>query len=270
MCRSLRAACAAGPSRAASVYQPIRARAMSMAATTAGRRRVSSRPGAMTASKLGRIMQSEYTAKRHRGVALKTSAARSMFVQTETTPNEDSLKFIPGSNLSETGQTHEFLSSQDARTSPLASALFDISGVRLVFFGPDFLTVSKSEDSQWGLLKPEIYSVIIEHFSQGKALFYEGQKEGKGPQDTRILETDSEIVAMVKELLDTRVRPAIQEDGGDLEYQGFDEATGHVRVSLKGSCRGCDSSAVTLKNGIERMLMHYVRCLKTAFEYAAD
>ena len=181
-----------------------------------------------------------------------------MFVQTETTPNEDSLKFIPGTILSETGQTHEFLTSQDARNSPLASALFDIPGVRLVFFGPDFLTVSKTEDSQWGLLKPEIYSIIIEHFSAGKSLFFEGHKEGEGPQDTKILDTDSEIVAMVKELLDTRVRPAIQEDGGDLEYQGFDEVTGHVRVSLKGSCRGCDSSAVTLKNGIERMLMHYV------------
>lgn len=178
--------------------------------------------------------------------------------QTETTPNEDSLKFIPGEPLSTSGQTYEFLSSQEARTSPLASALFDIPGVKMVFFGPDFISVSKTEDTQWALLKPEIYSVIIEHFSQGKQLFYEGRAEGEGPEDTRILDTDSEVVAMVKELLDTRVRPAIQEDGGDIEYKGFNEDSGIVTVSLKGSCRGCDSSTVTLKSGIERMLMHYV------------
>lgn len=180
-----------------------------------------------------------------------------MFVQTETTPNEDSLKFIPGVALSESGQTHEFLSSKDAMKSPLASALFDVPGVRMVFFGPDFLSVNKAEDTQWSTLKPEIYSIIIEHFSQGKALFYEGMADN-GPEDTRILDTDSEVVAMVKELLDTRVRPAVMEDGGDLAYEGFDEQTGMVRVSLKGSCRGCSSSSVTLKNGIERMLMHYV------------
>jgi len=127
-----------------------------------------------------------------------------------------------------------------------------------VFFGPDFLTVSKSEDTQWALLKPEVYSVIIEHFTQGKSLFYEGHNDADGPEDTRILDTDSEVVAMVKELLDTRVRPAIQEDGGDIEYKGFAEDTGVVQVALKGSCRGCDSSTVTLKNGIERMLMHYI------------
>lgn len=127
-----------------------------------------------------------------------------------------------------------------------------------MFFGPDFLTVSKSEDTQWALLKPEVYSVIIEHFTQGKSLFYEGHNDADGPEDTRILDTDSEVVAMVKELLDTRVRPAIQEDGGDIEYKGFAEDTGVVQVALKGSCRGCDSSTVTLKNGIERMLMHYI------------
>jgi hypothetical protein len=153
--------------------------------------------------------------------AKETPAARSMFVQTEVTPNEDSLKFIPtgAEPLSTSGQTHEFLNATDARKSPLASALFDIPGVRLVFFGPDFLTVSKSEDTQWALLKPEVYSVIIEHFTQGKSLFYEGHNDADGPEDTRILDTDSEVVAMVKELLDTRVRPAIQEDGGVLRSE---------------------------------------------------
>ena len=180
-----------------------------------------------------------------------------MFVQTETTPNEDSLKFIPGMTLSESGQTHEFLSTSDAIKSPLASSLFEIPGVRLVFFGPDFLTVSKAEDTQWAILKPEIYSRIIEHFSQGKPLFYDGSGAEDGPEDTRILDTDTEVVAMVKELLDTRVRPAVQEDGGNLMYRGMTDE-GIVKISLHGSCKGCSSSSVTLKNGIERMLMHYV------------
>lgn len=109
-------------------------------------------------------------------------------------------------------------------------------------------------------MKPEIYSLLMEFFSASdRPVVQEGPlEENSGPADTRIHEDDSEVVAMIKELLDTRVRPAIQEDGGDLEYKGFDEETGVVQLMLKGSCRGCDSSAVTLKNGIERMLMHYV------------
>ena len=107
-------------------------------------------------------------------------------------------------------------------------------------------------------MKPEIFSAIIEHFTSGQPLFREPRPENEQPEDTRILDTDSEVVSMIKELLDTRVRPAIQEDGGDLEYRGFHEETGIVELSLKGSCRGCSSSSVTLKNGIERMLMHYV------------
>ena len=190
------------------------------------------------------------------------ASARTMFVTTETTPNADAIKFLPGGQvLSETGQTHEFMNATDARISPLASALFDISGVRLVFFGPDFISVNKSEDAQWSLLKPEVYAVIIEHFTQGKPLYYEGAKDGGGPEDTRILDTDSEVLAMIKELLDTRVRPALQEDGGGMTFEGFDEGTGIVKISLQGSCRGCDSSTVTLKNGVERMLMHYVSVL---------
>lgn len=107
-------------------------------------------------------------------------------------------------------------------------------------------------------MKPEIFSAIIEHFTSGQPLFREPRPENEQPEDTRILDTDSEVVSMIKELLDTRVRPAIQEDGGDLEYRGFHEESGIVELSLKGSCRGCSSSSVTLKNGIERMLMHYV------------
>ncbi|KAI5481395.1 NifU-like protein [Pseudohyphozyma bogoriensis] len=179
-----------------------------------------------------------------------------MFIQTETTPNADSLKFIPGSAVSTSG-THEFLDAASAHSSPLADKLFHVSGVETLFFGPDFISVNKHPDAAWPDLKPEVYSIIMEHFTSGAPLFREGQS-GEGPEDTRILDTDPEVVAMIKELLDTRVRPAIQEDGGDIEYRGFVEETGTVQLGLKGSCRGCDSSTVTLKSGIERMLMHYI------------
>jgi len=182
-----------------------------------------------------------------------------MFIQTETTPNDDSLKFIPGVSVMETGSA-EFLDTRSALASPLAIRLMGIEGVKAVFYGPDFVTVSKDSETPWSVIKPEVYSTLMEHFSSGQPLFRsEEDRASAGPQDTVILDTDSETVAMIKELLDTRVRPAIQEDGGDIEYRGFDEGgTGIVKLMLKGSCRGCDSSAVTLKTGIERMLVHYI------------
>ena len=179
-----------------------------------------------------------------------------MFIQTEDTPNEQSLKFIPGVPVSSSG-THEFLDLRGALSSPLATRLLTIEGLVAVLFGPDFVTCSKDDSINWPLLKPEVFAVLMEHFSSGAPLFKEGQ-EGEGAEDTRVLDTDSEIVAMIKELLETRVRPAIQEDGGDIEYRGFEDGPGTVKLKLKGSCRGCSSSSVTLKNGIERMLMHYV------------
>lgn len=182
---------------------------------------------------------------------------RTMFIQTETTPNEDSLKFIPGVDVMAAGSA-EFLDTRSALASPLAVRLFGIQGVKGVFYGPDFVTVSKDSENPWSVIKPEIYSTLMEYFTSQQPLFRSEQdRENAGPQDTRILDTDSETVAMLKELLDTRVRPAIMEDGGDIEYRGFGE-DGIVKLKLKGSCRGCDSSAVTLKTGIERMLMHYV------------
>lgn len=180
-----------------------------------------------------------------------------MFIQTESTPNEDSLKFIPGVPVMEDG-TAEFLDTRSALKSPLAIRLMGIEGVTSVFYGPDFVTVSKDSENTWAVVKPEIYSILMEYFSSGQPLFRsEEDRESAGPQDTRILDTDSETVAMIKELLETRVRPAIMEDGGDIEYRGFSDE-GIVEVKLKGSCRGCDSSTVTLKSGIERMLMHYI------------
>jgi NFU1 iron-sulfur cluster scaffold homolog, mitochondrial len=185
-------------------------------------------------------------------------ARRSLFIQTESTPNEDSLKFIPGSEVMGQHGTAEFLDTRSALASPLAIRLMGIQGITGIFYGPDFVTVSKDSENPWAVLKPEIYSILMEHFTSNAPLFRsEEERENAGPQDTRINEDDSETVAMIKELLDTRVRPAIMEDGGDIEYRGFTEV-GMVKVRLKGSCRGCDSSTVTLKSGIERMLMHYI------------
>ncbi|TFY75428.1 hypothetical protein EWM64_g8584 [Hericium alpestre] len=188
---------------------------------------------------------------------LNPPLSRSMFIQTESTPNDDSLKFIPGVPVMETGSA-EFLDTRAALTSPLALRLMGIEGVKAVFYGPDFVTVSKSSEHPWAVVKPEVYSILMEFFSSGQPLFRsEEDRENAGPQDTRILDTDSDVVAMIKELLDTRVRPAIMEDGGDIEYKGFTD-DGIVQLSLKGSCRGCSSSTVTLKTGIERMMMHYI------------
>ena len=180
-----------------------------------------------------------------------------MFIQTETTPNEDSLKFIPGVPVMESG-TAEFLDTRSALKSPLAIRLMGIDGVTSVFYGPDFVTVSKDSETGWAVIKPEVYSILMEFFSSSQPLFRsEEDREAAGPQDTRILDSDSETVAMIKELLDTRVRPAIQEDGGDIEYRGFTD-DGIVQVKLKGSCRGCDSSTevrkvedVSVKDGME-------------------
>lgn len=149
--------------------------------------------------------------------------------------------------------------------SPLAARLFDVDGVSSIFYGPDFITVTKSEDVNWAHIKPEVFSLITEAVTSGEQLVttIENQngdagQEG-GPDTLRHEEADDDIVQMIKELLDTRIRPSIQEDGGDIEYRGFQN--GNVLLKLRGACRTCDSSTVTLKNGIESMLMHYVRYL---------
>lgn len=176
-----------------------------------------------------------------------------MFIQTENTPNSDSLKFKPGVTvLQTTGATAEFMSHREALASPLARRIFQIQGVRSVMLGADFLSITKDQDAAWQLMKPDIYAAIMDFFSSGEpVLKQEGQSAG--PKDTEITDEDSETVAMIKEILDSKVRPTIQEDGGDIEYCGFDE--GIVKLKLKGACRSCDSSTITLKNGIENMLM---------------
>lgn len=202
------------------------------------------------------------------GVSFPTCAlfqqCRNMFIQAETTPNIDSLKFKPGVPVMATKGTAEFLSGRESLKSPLAKRIFAIDGIRSVFFGPDFITITKKEDSAWQLMKPDIYSAIMDHYSSGQPILLENVST---PSDTEVLPEDSETVAMIKELLDTRIRPTIQEDGGDIEYKGFEN--GVVRLKLKGSCRTCDSSVITLKNGIENMLMHYIPEV-TAVEQAFD
>lgn len=173
-----------------------------------------------------------------------------MFIQTEATPNPLTLKFTPGVAVMETG-TMFFTGRDDASISPLATALFDIEGVSAVFLGSDFITVTKDEGSHWEALKPIILTGIMDHFVSGKPVMNKtGETKTAGSED------DSELVKQIKELIETRVRPAVAQDGGDIIYRGFEN--GIVQLELHGSCSGCPSSTVTLKNGIENMLKHYV------------
>ena len=173
---------------------------------------------------------------------------RTVFIQTSPTPNEHALKFIPTEHslLPPNTPTIEFLSSSPSIPSPLARSLLAIPGVRSVMFSPEFLTIEKQEDANWSHIKPEIFSLTMEHLLSGNPVLTE---ESDKPADTQIQEGDSETVQMIKEILETRIRPAIMEDGGDIEYRGFSD--GEVLLKLRGACRTCDSSVVTLKNGIE-------------------
>ncbi|XP_050381076.1 nifU-like protein 4, mitochondrial [Argentina anserina] len=180
---------------------------------------------------------------------------RSMFIQTQSTPNPASLMFYPDRPVMEVGSA-DFPNARSAMNSPLAKALYGIDGVTRVFYGSDFVTVTKSEDTSWDLLKPEIFAAIMDFYASGEPLFLDSK--AAAAKDTAIHEDDSEVVAMIKELLETRIRPSVQDDGGDIEYRGFDPETGIVKLSMQGACSGCPSSSVTLKSGIENMLMHYI------------
>ncbi|KAL8162066.1 hypothetical protein V2J09_013555 [Rumex salicifolius] len=185
---------------------------------------------------------------------------RTMFIQTQPTPNPSSLMFYPGKSVMEVGSS-DFPNARVAMNSPLAKALFGIDGITRVFFGSDFITVTKSDDVSWDLLKPEIFAAIMDFYTSGEPLFLDA--ETAASKDTAIHKDDSETVAMIKELLETRIRPAVQDDGGDIEYRGFDPETGIVKLKMQGACSGCPSSSVTLKSGIENMLMHYVPEVKS-------
>ncbi|XP_029999010.1 NFU1 iron-sulfur cluster scaffold homolog, mitochondrial [Sphaeramia orbicularis] len=178
---------------------------------------------------------------------------RTMFVQTQDTPNPNSLKFIPGRIVLESG-TMNFAGPRDAFCSPLARQLFRIDGVKSVFLGPDFITITKSDDNmEWKVIKPDVFAAIMDFFTSGLPVVNE---DSKPSADTAPSDDDDEVVAMIKELLDTRIRPTVQEDGGDVVYRGFED--GIVKLKLQGSCTSCPSSIVTLKNGIQNMLQFYV------------
>jgi Fe-S cluster biogenesis protein NfuA len=176
-----------------------------------------------------------------------------MFIQTETTPNPATLKFLPGRTVLETGTVH-YTRREDAVVSPLAEKLFAVDGVEGVFFGYDFVTVTKHEDQDWSVMKPPLLGAIMEHFVSGAPMFRDG--DGAVESGGIYAEEDAGIVEQIKELLDTRVRPAVAQDGGDIVFSKFED--GIVYLHMQGSCSGCPSSTATLKMGIENMLKHYV------------
>jgi Fe-S cluster biogenesis protein NfuA len=179
-----------------------------------------------------------------------------MFIQTESTPNPNTLKFLPGRDVMGQGALADFPDAETAVRSPLASALFEIPDVARVFFGSDFISVTKS-DADWKLLKPAILAAIMDHFTQGLPLLVDGS-HAEAEDESVYGESDPEIVAQIKELLDTRVRPAVAADGGDIIFKGFNGGSGIVFLHLQGACAGCPSSTMTLKHGIENMLRHYI------------
>jgi Fe-S cluster biogenesis protein NfuA len=192
---------------------------------------------------------------------------RSLFIQTASTPNPDSLKFLPGKEVLE-GGTKDFRSFKEAQASPLAKRLFQVDGVVGVMLANDFIAVSKSEESDWLTLKPQIFASIMDFYAAGEAAM--GGDEAEEVDSLEIHDDDSEVVQMIKELLDMRIRPSVQEDGGDIKFHGFDEETGVVSLEMQGSCSGCPSSSVTLKSGIENMLMHYIPEVKEVENIAGE
>jgi len=176
-----------------------------------------------------------------------------MFIQTEQTPNPATLKFLPGQAVLGSGSAN-FTVAEEAAVSPLAQRLFEIEGVTGVFLGADFVTITKVEDKDWYLLKPAILGTIMEHFTAGRPVMLNGGSGGTAASS--VGEDDDEIVVQIKELLDTRVRPAVAQDGGDIVFQGFDG--GVVYLHMQGACSGCPSSTMTLKAGIENLLRHYI------------
>ncbi len=183
-----------------------------------------------------------------------------MFIQTESTPNPLTLKFLPGREVTGEG-SREFRSPEEAQASALAKALFEIDGVARVFFGPDFLTVTRhAGDLEWRQLKAPILAQIMEHYTSGQPLYASegGSTEGHGHDETVYEGDTAQIVTEIKDLLDSRIRPAVAQDGGDILFNRFDAATGVVYLHMKGACSGCPSSTATLKAGVENLLKHYV------------
>ncbi len=182
-----------------------------------------------------------------------------MFIETETTPNPAALKFLPGREVMASG-TRDFASPEDAEASPLADALFSLGDVVGVFFGRDFISVTAAPGVDWTQLKPQVVAMLLDHFSSGAPLFAGGDAGAIAvPAESDDFDddpADADVVAQIKDLIETRVRPAVAGDGGDIVYRGFRE--GVVFLTMQGACAGCPSSTATLKQGIEGLLKHYV------------
>jgi len=183
-----------------------------------------------------------------------------MFIETEATPNPASLKFLPGRQVMAAG-TREFTSPEAAEASPLAEAIFDTGEVVNVFFGADFVSVTAAPGAEWSALKPQVVAILLDHFVSEAPLFAGGSANGISiaADDDMVVEEDpanADIVAQISELLETRIRPAVAGDGGDIAYRGFKD--GVVYLTLQGACSGCPSSTATLKHGIEGLLKHYI------------
>ena len=176
-----------------------------------------------------------------------------MFIETEPTPNPATLKFLPGQDVMGARGTADFPEASLAERSPLAERIFRLDGVARVFLGADFVTVTKVDDAGWQSLKPQVLGAIMEHFLAGRPVLADDEQ---AEAEEEVDPADAEVVAQIKELLDTRVRPAVASDGGDIVFRGFRD--GVVRLHMQGACSGCPSSRATLKHGVETMLRHYV------------
>ncbi|MEQ9449152.1 MAG: NifU family protein [Rhodospirillaceae bacterium] len=178
-----------------------------------------------------------------------------MFIQTEETPNPAALKFLPGRPVLESGVA-DFTSREASANSPLARLLFEIEGVTGVFLGSDFITVTKTDEKDWQTVKPLILGAVMDHFVSGAAVMESAAEVDEVDDEFHDDDVDDEVISQIRELIDTRVRPAVAQDGGDIVYRGFKNGT--VYLHLRGSCAGCPSASATLKMGIENMLRHYV------------
>ncbi|KAM3433268.1 hypothetical protein MY4824_006051 [Beauveria thailandica] len=259
-------AASSSSSSSSSSSQGHRSRAMSTAAVAAS-------PSQLRGT---RRPQAHALARTPQHPSAAAVARRTIFIQTEPTPNSDALKFLPNHRVLPEGFAAPFVEYMSPRAtiapphpSPLAAKLMNIDGVTSVFYGADFITITKASDANWSHIRPEIFALITEAITSGETIVtYKEAPAGAGaaPAEEQADslaydEDDDEVVGMIKELLETRIRPAIQEDGGDIEFRGFGE-DGFVNLKLRGACRTCDSSTVTLKNGIEGMLMHYIEEVK--------
>ena len=182
-----------------------------------------------------------------------------MFIQTESTPNPRTLKFLPGRDVLGRGG-RDYANAQAAADSPLAQALFGVDGVERVYLGGDFLSITKAEAIAWPHLKPHVLAAIMDHYTAGRPVVLEARDGGNdaGEEDAVYEGEAAEIVKEIKEIIEARVRPAVARDGGDITFHSWNHDTGIVRLNMRGSCAGCPSSALTLKQGIENMLRHYV------------